>query len=217
MNVNKKFPVSITILLGGKSIRFKKNKALFQIGEKKLFEIVYDNFKDLSNDIFFQTSLPNTNSKIDEVINEVKKSGLRTNYDVYVDKGPLCGIYSALMNSKFEHLFVVAADMPFVDKNILFEFNKYLGFELIVPQWNNNYFEPLCAIYSKKLLPLIKECILSDKLGISKLYYQIYNEYIKYVNIEELIDKSIISDYYFNSINYESDIVYIKPLLKTRN
>ena len=48
--------ISIAILIGGKSTRFKENKLLYKIGNKKMYEIVHNKFKKYSDNIFLQTS-----------------------------------------------------------------------------------------------------------------------------------------------------------------
>ena len=198
-------PISIAIVAGGNSKRFKgtgdNNKIFFEIKGtgKKLVNVIYDRFKPLSDEIFIQTSEANSL--------EIRELFPKDN--VYIDtisnKGPLSGIYSALLHAKHDGVFIVAADMPYVDVNLFLELRKHHDYEYIVPKWRNGYIEPLCAVYNKKLLPRIKERLNNDLLKVTHVFNGMEENRIKYVDIDELIGNKKINERCFTNINYLTD------------
>ncbi len=201
---------SIAILAGGNSIRFKNqqvnNKIFIKVNGtgKRLLDVIYERFKALTDDIFFQTS-----SIIAPQINELLPGyDLRT--DNISDKGPMGGIYSALRNAKYDKVFIIAADMPNVEPNIYYELNKFRGFDCIVPRWGNGYLEPLCAIYSKNVIPVIDDLIEKNTFKVSMIFDNIENDRVKYIPLEELIENNIICRDCFKNINYLEDETRVK-------
>jgi len=197
--------ISIGILCGGRSRRFGSDKYFHNINGQTIVELVYDKFKELTDDIFLQLS--NNNKARTKMFN----FNAKVNYDTVQNKGPLGGIYSVLKHAKYERTFVIAGDLPFVDRNILFELQSHAKFQLVVPKWDNDFVEPLCAIYSKALLPLIKTQMETGDFKISNLYNVIERNYgeimnIKYININELIQCKKISNGCFKNINYLEDL-----------
>lgn len=191
MKITLSFKFSISILCGGKAKRFGKNKAFYRVNDKPLIQLIYDKFKSFSNDVFLQGAE-------NELANKIK-----TYLDIIKAKGPLGGIYSSLINAKYKKLFVIACDMPFVDERILKELLKYKEYDIVVPQWNSDYYEPLCALYSKNLIPTIKAQIDKNILKITKVY-EFAN--VRSVNIDTLIERGKLRKDCFKNINYIEDL-----------
>jgi molybdopterin-guanine dinucleotide biosynthesis protein A len=198
--------ISIAILCGGKSKRFGTDcKILHKISDKFMFQIIHDNFQNFTNDIFLQLSTE-IKSLLDQNIDSNKLGEYRLYLDLIENKGPLAGIYSALVNAKNSSVFVVAADLPFTDSSILIELLKYDDHQLVIPQWSSGYYEPLCAVYSVDLLSLIKNHIEQDKLSIHELFENNSEINVKYINIDELIETGVISQDCFKNINRIRDL-----------
>lgn len=191
MKITLNFKFSISILCGGKAKRFGKNKAFYRVNGKPLIQLIYDKFKSFSNDVFLQGAE-------NELANEIK-----TYPDIIKAKGPLGGIYSSLLNAKYKKLFVIACDTPFVDERILKELLKYKKYDIVVPQWTNGYYEPLCALYSKNLIPTIKAQIDKNILKITKVY-EFAN--VRSVNIDTLIESGKLRKDCFKNINFPEDL-----------
>lgn len=179
--------ISVAILCGGKSSRFGEDKIFYKINGKPLFKIVYEKFEDLTDDIFLQGMAVKENG------------GILCYRDTIKDKGPLGGIYSALMNAKHNKVFVMAADMPDVDPRIFTEMMEYDNYNVIVPAWRSGHYEPLCAIYSKELISTVRRMLDQDVLKVSKLYEFIAN--VRYINIDELIRDGKLAENCFTNIN----------------
>ena len=132
-------------------------------------------------------------------------------HDLVVNKGPLGGVYSALNHAKFDKVFVIAGDLPFMDTNILSELNKFNSNSIVVPRWENGFVEPLCAIYSKTIVPIIQKQLKLEDLKINNLYKIIENNYsdstdIKYISIDELVKSGKIKSNCFKNVNCLEDL-----------
>jgi molybdopterin-guanine dinucleotide biosynthesis protein A len=184
--------ISIAILCGGKSRRFGKDKSLFRIDGKPLYQHVYDALSHLTDDIFVQCG-----SK------DARLYGVKRNNDDYLDLGPISGIYSALKHGKHQRVAMVACDMPNMSAALIAHLIKYDA-DIVVPIWGSTgHMEPLCAIYNKRIVPLLEYHILSNDLRISSLYDACD---VKKVEIEPLIEQGLIDKSVFKNINYLDDV-----------
>ena len=147
---------TLAILAGGKSSRMNyNNKALLRYKEKKFIEHIIEAGKDYKEIIII------SNNK-----EEYKGFNLRVVEDIYKGNGPLSGIHSALINSTTDKVLCIACDMPLITKNSLNIIGNYNGeYDVLVPRVNDRL-QPLCAIYSKKILPKIRR---SNKKNNNKL------------------------------------------------
>jgi molybdopterin-guanine dinucleotide biosynthesis protein A len=90
--------------------------------------------------------------------------------DALVKRGPLTGIYSGLLASKDEYNFIVACDMPYLNQHLIAYLSGLAeGYDIVMPKIND-LLEPLHAIYSRRLLPLIENRIRQDQLRIRGLF-----------------------------------------------
>lgn len=142
------------ILCGGKSSRMQTNKALLKLGDKTVIEIVTAKLKSIFNEIFISAN----DSKEYDFLN------LPVVYDIFISKGPLAGIHSALKYSSTEKNFIISCDMPLISV----EFIKYLinlnsEKSILLPK-SNRRVQQLCGIYSKSVIDEIENIFkLSDK------------------------------------------------------
>lgn len=86
--------------------------------------------------------------------------------DIIPDKGPLGGIYTALVQSSLPYIFVTACDIPFLKAKVVGEIvDKIDGFDIVAPRGN-----PLCAVYSKRCIPVIKEALDKSELKVQDIF-----------------------------------------------
>lgn len=144
------------ILAGGKSKRMGMDKSLVRYQEKRLVEYPIDLLQEFCNEIII-SSEPNklTDYNFPKVADEKGQCG------------PLSGIYSCLKASSNELNIVISCDMPLVSKELITHLlNNIFNFDLVMPL-HKTYFEPLCAIYKKTLIPTIDN--LFEKQDFSPL------------------------------------------------
>lgn len=164
---------TLAILAGGKSSRMNYNNKGFLIYKEDNFiqHIINagENYKEiiiLAND-----------KKLYEKFN------LRIVEDIYPGHGPISGIHSALKNSTTESVLCVACDMPLISKEVLDTLGNYSGdYEVLIPKIKSRM-QPLCSIYSKRIINKLEECIMKDENKLQKLIFDLNYKVIK--NLDE--------------------------------
>ncbi|WP_448588962.1 formate dehydrogenase accessory sulfurtransferase FdhD [Thermodesulfobium sp.] len=198
----EKIDLSIAILSGGKSSRMGQEKSLIELEGKTMIERIIEEFFAISDDIFLVTNRQELYSFLD-----VKKFP-----DIYKGFGPLGGIHSALKHSKNQKVLVLSCDMPFVKRDFaLYLFKKSDNYDVTVPIYRGSY-EPLFAIYDKKIVNIIEGYLKRNERKIISFYPDVkVNEVI-----EEEISNNFNCEILFFNVNTPSDFEYAKQLLKLR-
>jgi molybdopterin-guanine dinucleotide biosynthesis protein A len=151
--------VTGVVLAGGKSLRMGTNKALVRVGQQTLVE------KCVST---LQTCFPKTIL----VANRPESfTGLTlpTFPDVIPDLGPLGGIRTALRHVETPAIFVVACDMPFLNVDLIREMASVSGeFDAVAAKIDGK-FEPLHAVYHRRILPAIEDRIKAGDYSVYRL------------------------------------------------
>ncbi|MCL2851456.1 MAG: molybdopterin-guanine dinucleotide biosynthesis protein B [Defluviitaleaceae bacterium] len=182
--------LSAAVLAGGKSRRMD--------GHNKSF-LLYDN-QSLIERILGQLSA------FDEVLISV---GENTGYDHLPyelvqdetpDVGPLGGIHACLKRCRNEYLLVCATDMPGVTKELFGFMAEFVNsdYDCFVLRSHESV-QPLCSIYSKRLVPLI-ESLLREKRYSPRAVFD--NSRVKYIPLKySRFDESAVAN-----INYLSEL-----------
>jgi molybdopterin-guanine dinucleotide biosynthesis protein A len=148
------------VLSGGESRRMGRDKAFLKLDGVPLIEHVLRTLRGIFPKIIIVTKNPAAYALYDAVVI----------HDAVDKPGPLTGIYSGLLHSTDEHNFVVACDMPFLNSGlILYMAGLVQGYDIVVPKVAGCV-EPLHAIYSKGLLPLIERRLQQDARQIQGLF-----------------------------------------------
>ncbi len=166
--------------MGGKNSRMNGNvKGLLKIKNITFLEKIKETLNDFSS-IYLSINDKFSNSQKQNF----EQMGFKLIEDIYKEIGPLGGIYSSLLNCEEEYLFITACDMPFITKNnievLCDKIDKDV--EIVVFCDKSDRLYPLSAIYSKKVLPIIREMI--DK-KYYKLSYLIEKSNFVKINIED--------------------------------
>jgi molybdopterin-guanine dinucleotide biosynthesis protein A len=193
--------ISGAILAGGKSRRFKginKSKIVFE--GKTIISGIIETFGDIFNEIIIVTNTPGDYRDY----NDCKIIG-----DRILNKGPLGGIHSALDATGNKAVFVVAGDMPMLDKDIIIRQIDYFdqnNYDILIPRIKQNI-EPLHGIYRKTLIPILSEYLEEEN------NYAI-RDFLKKVNTGYfLLEESEMTRRAFTNINSPSDIRNVNKLL----
>ena len=84
-----------------------------------------------------------------------------------------------LIHAENEYVFICASDMPFLKK----ELTAYLR-EFICSDYDcyvltdEDHIQPLCAIYSKRVLPVIEELIAEGRYRLREIFNRVSTKYI---------------------------------------
>jgi len=157
-----KYPCTGVILAGGLNTRFSgKEKALLEIAGTRILDRIFKTFKTLFNEIILVTNDPLKYLDWDAHIVT----------DIFPKRSALTGIHTGLYYSTYSHVFVSASDTPFLKKELI---DTIVGeitpaVEIIIPETSAGL-EPLCAVYSKKRIPLIENMLSRNIFKIQMIF-----------------------------------------------
>ena len=164
------------ILAGGESTRMGKNKAFIEIKGLSIIDRTISLFKEIFDDVLLVTNTP-----LDYI-----HLNVRIVTDIIPGKGSLGGIYSGLFFSPSPKAFFVGCDMPFLDRRVIQYFLSLVETADIVVQRTRDYWQPLHAIYPRKLLKPIERLLQHGELKIIKLIQAYRGMKVREVTSEEL-------------------------------
>jgi len=125
--------------------------------------------------------------------------------DRYKGVGPLAGIEAGFGVSDREYTLVLGCDMPFVNLDVL----KYLldrceGFDVTIPRWDAERFEPLHAVYRTGVM--LDEVRCSIEQGARFILAPTFRrKLIRYVDVDEFREFDPLLDT-FRNVNTEDDV-----------
>lgn len=175
--------LSVGILAGGKSSRMGQNKALLTIHEKRFIDKLAEEFDGFSEVLISAAEK-----------NVYESTGLPIVYDEHHDIGPIEGIYQILNAASEEYVFICAADMPFVTKELVTYMAEFISSDYdCYCLMDEEHIHPLCAIYSKKMLGAVKSCIESGNYRLMRILNSVSTKYIKleYTCFDKKVVKNI--------------------------
>ncbi|MCL2151424.1 MAG: molybdenum cofactor guanylyltransferase [Oscillospiraceae bacterium] len=178
------------ILAGGKNTRINCKKAFVIVNENTIIDRILAIFKEVFFEVLIVTNTPG----------DFSYTGFKTVVDIMPDNGPLGGLYTGLVNMKYEHCFIVACDMPYICKSLVKYINDIQGYDIVVPKIKG-LFEPLFACYSRRCADVARRQIKDGNLKITDIYShftvkEIYEDEIRkfdsnmrsFININTLKD-----------------------------
>ncbi|MEM7332149.1 MAG: molybdenum cofactor guanylyltransferase [Chloroflexota bacterium] len=178
-NITKRDDLTVAIMAGGKSSRMGRNKSFVDLDGKLMIERVLATVAPLSTHQIIITNSP----LLYEPFNLPMFS------DLYPDHGPLAGIYTAVHHATTPYILIVATDMPWLNAYLLeFLIQLRQEAEVVVPRWQK-FPEPLHAVYSKAVLPAIKQSLDAKKLKIIRFFNEVTVRYVEREEIE-MFDKN---------------------------
>lgn len=136
------------ILSGGLNSRMAgQNKAFLEVGGHSILNRLLSRLKPIFEELLLVTREPQAYAHIPVKVVE----------DLYEDRSSLTGIHAGLVHARADFAFVVPCDTPFLQPAVIRLLLNALEPELdvVVPLVEGHY-EPLCAIYSKRCLPVIE-------------------------------------------------------------
>jgi molybdopterin-guanine dinucleotide biosynthesis protein A len=179
------------ILCGGKSSRMKSEKGLVLFQEKPFIEHIIKAILPITKNIQLVT-----NTKEYDYLPYHKSA------DIVKDKGPLGGIYTALTNSETEFNLILSCDIPLISSELLAELIAKHNQEAQITVFaTESRIHPLIGIYSKKLLPIIKEAIDKNELKMMDFISKVPHQIIKIEESENFPLTNINSADELNDLN----------------
>lgn len=190
MENSTKFSIGCAILAGGQSSRMHCNKALLKLDGSTYLQRIAN---ELTR---FGEKLLSTNDKsLADVI------GFRQIPDVFLHCGPMGGIYSSLAAAQSDALFVVPCDLPYFTGRIA----DYLCQAItptdlgVIAMDCTGRIQPLCAIYSKAVLPDLQQHLTDRKCKLLPFLQQPGFRIIE-------IPEQVASPVHFHNVNTPQDL-----------
>jgi molybdopterin-guanine dinucleotide biosynthesis protein A len=153
-------PITGVILSGGKSLRMGEDKAFIRIEGTPIIERILLLFQGLFEEVIIITSQKD----------HYQYSGVNVYEDLIPNLGALGGLYTGIARSSFPYSFVVACDMPFLNRAVIEHLTERTGdFDVIIPKTEDGL-QPLHALYSKECLTAIGEILKKKKSRIIDLF-----------------------------------------------
>ncbi len=123
--------------------------------------------------------------------------------DTYSASGPLVGIYTGLSAISSDCGFVMACDMPFVNRDLVhYMMGLAKGYDIVIPR-HENLLEPLHAVYSKNCLRSVRELILKAEFKVNKLLDRMRTRYVE----ESELDRFDPDHLSFFNVNTPEDLL----------
>jgi molybdenum cofactor guanylyltransferase len=150
------------ILSGGLNSRMAgKNKAFLDVGGHTILSRLLATLEPLFEEILLVTRQPQIYADIP----------VKVVVDLFEDRSSLTGIHAGLVNADADHAFVVPCDTPFLQPSIV-----QLLFDTLEPEWDvvvptmDGHYQPLCAIYSKRCIPVMETQLRRGDYKIINLF-----------------------------------------------
>ena len=198
--------ITIAVQAGGKSSRMGQNKALMPFLGTPLIERVISRLSDIATEILIISNDPEPYLYL----------GKRVITDRFPGKGPLMGLYSALLEAQHSLVVSVACDMPFVNPDLfkcLVQISLDTNADVVVPT-SPKGLEPLHAVYKKlTCLPVIRNAIQQNNFRIISWFPKVN---VKVLTCEEigLMDPGFNS---FFNINTAEDLRLAEEIAESTN
>ena len=150
------------ILAGGLNKRMNgRNKAFLKIGGRSILDRLLESLQSIFFEILIVTRQPELYAGY----------SVRVVEDIHPDRSSLTGIHAGLVRAKAEYGFMVPCDTPFLQSALVRLMLAELepGLDVVVPFYGGHY-QPLCAIYSKKCIPVIEDQLNGGDYKIIHLF-----------------------------------------------
>jgi molybdenum cofactor guanylyltransferase len=151
--------VTGVVLAGGGSTRMGVDKALLRFDDQPLVERCLDVLRRCFASNLIIASRPERFASLGVTVFPDERPGL----------GPIGGLHAALRHSVTQALFLVACDMPFLDAALIRKMAAVLGdLDAVVAQIDGR-FEPVHAVYQRRILPAVEKRIAAGDYSLQRL------------------------------------------------
>lgn len=189
------------ILSGGLNSRMDgQNKAFLEIGGHTILDRLLDALEPSFEEILLVTRQPQSYAHLP----------VRVVADLYEDRSSLTGIHAGLVSAQAGFVFVVPCDAPFLQPAVI---RLLLGaldprWDVIVPKMDG-FYQPLCAIYSKKCLPAIEAQLDRGDYRIINFFHQV-NVHTVSADQIKAVDPQLLS---FQNINTPEALLACREMI----
>lgn len=182
------------ILSGGLNRRMGgRNKALLELSGRSFIDRIVTALDGCFKEILLVTRQPELYSNLSVRIVE----------DIFNIRTPLSGLHAGLVNMDAEYGFCTSCDTPLLKTALVrMLVNKIDVYSDIVVPASGSYFQPLCAVYSKRTIPYIEESLEKGDIKTDGFYEKLRVKKIPYKSLQTVDPKL---DSFFN-VNTPEDL-----------
>lgn len=189
-----KHSITSVILAGGNCKRLGRSKAQLPVGEKRMIEWIVRAMSCLFSEVIVVTHQPQLFSTLENVT--FVQDSINT-----PSRNSLVGLYTGLMEASHDTIFVVACDMPLLNRKLIEHMVSLLdGEDVRVPIMGSHY-QPLHAFYRKSCLPYMRESIETGIYKVTHFYDEVLVRTVDEKTVQRF-DPQLIS---FLNVNTEED------------
>ena len=193
----------VIILSGGNSRRMGTNKALLKIAEKPNIERIKEEVEKQFKEILLVTN----------DLDSYQFLNIPMVSDHFLGKGPLAGIHAGLAASQNEINLVVACDMPFVSAGLGMILVENIGeYDAVVPLIEGKQ-HPLFAVYHKRTLPKLEDCLVNNNLRMKNLLDQVNTLHMTEKDFQKYGDQRL--ERIFFNMNHRDEYIHAKKWAET--
>ena len=161
--------VAAYILAGGKSSRMGSDKGLLPLNKFVFIEHIVNALKGVS---IKNITIISSNADYDFL-------NCDRIQDIYPDKGPVGGIFTALKHSETEKNLIVSVDIPLISSEIIQWLIANIDGEKQITQVKvKDKTNPLIAVYNRNLISDFKENLIKEELRLTHIVSKIPNKTI---------------------------------------
>jgi molybdopterin-guanine dinucleotide biosynthesis protein A len=148
------------ILAGGQNIRMGKNKAFIQVNGRRIIDRTAALLHEIFEHVILVTNEPLTYSHLN----------LEIVVDLIPESSALVGIYTGLFYATTPYCFVVACDMPFLNREVIdYMVSLRNSYDVVIPVLDDGY-HPIHALYSRRCITPIEKLIRTGTFKITDFF-----------------------------------------------
>ncbi|MEP1258362.1 molybdenum cofactor guanylyltransferase, partial [Algoriphagus sp.] len=181
--------IAVFILAGGKSSRMGEEKGLAKLHGKPMIQYLIEATSGLAQSQSIIGHHP-----------DYSQFGIPVFTDLIPDNGPLGGIYTALSYCSTDRALILSCDSPLIQSQTLVKMIAHFNGKILVGTLGDRMY-PFPGIYSKSLLPQLKENLEANFLKVQSF---IHNNPHKLISWDQI---SANSELEFANINTPEELL----------
>ncbi len=153
------------VMAGGQSRRMGRDKTLLRVGGKPMVQRVIERVGPLVSQVLVSANDPAKFAFL----------GLEVVPDREPGHGPLMGLVSTLPRSRYDLNLVLSCDVPGIPPVVLRELLRIArgGADVVVPVTAEGFYEPLCAVYRKRAVPVLEGLLAGGMRSVHKALHHL--------------------------------------------
>ena len=192
------------ILSGGLNSRMGgHNKAFLELGGRSFFDRILSVLEECFDQLLLVTKQPQFYAN----------QPIRIVEDIFSLRTPLTGIHAGLVSMATDYGFVTSCDTPLLKTELVRLLVSEIDVDVdIVAPASGSYFQPLCAVYSKRCIPFIEDRLGRGDVKTDSMYETLKVKRIPYAQLQ-VVDPKLES---FFNINTPEDLKFANQAAQIR-